>query len=124
MGCGAWGAGCGAGCVQVQSAADSQATFPVDVFKTRMQAASWHDETDARRPGSGSGSGRGEVGESGAQGQRRPPSLWSVARGAVRREGWRVMFAGLGPTLIRAVPVSGVAVRRESRAEGAAGADV
>lgn len=28
-----------------------------------------------------------------------------TAREAMRVEGWRVMFAGLGPTLIRAIPV-------------------
>ena len=35
-------------------------------------------------------------------------SLWRVGTDAVRNEGWRVMFAGLGPTLIRSVGWSGV----------------
>lgn len=34
------------------------------------------------------------------------PSLFKVAQHAIRTEGWRVMFAGLSPTLVRAVPVS------------------
>jgi len=51
-----------------------QATFPIDVFKTRMQAVT---------------------------GSSKPLSLYKVGTEAVRKEGWRVMFAGLGPTLIR-----------------------
>lgn len=31
------------------------------------------------------------------------PSFRQVAGDALRKEGWRVMFAGLGPTLIRLV---------------------
>jgi len=53
-----------------------EATFPIDVFKTRMQAAN---------------------------GSEKPLSLYRVATQAVRHEGWKVMFAGLGPTLIRQV---------------------
>ncbi|RSH85272.1 hypothetical protein EHS25_005079 [Saitozyma podzolica] len=62
------------------------ATFPFDVFKTRLQAASWDESNGTVR--------------------RANDGLWRVAVDAVRREGWRVMFAGLGPTLIRAVPVN------------------
>ena len=58
-----------------------QATFPLDVAKTRMQSVSW------------------SAGDS----ERKRPSLRWVAVDAVRSEGWRVMFAGLGPTLIRCV---------------------
>ncbi|KAI9633489.1 mitochondrial carrier domain-containing protein [Dioszegia hungarica] len=63
------------------------ATFPLDVLKTRSQAASW--QTDSA----------GSV-------RKKPPSIWRIANQAIRTEGWRVMFAGLGPTLIRAVPVN------------------
>ena len=56
----------------------SQATFPLDVFKTRMQTMPWDDRDGPRSL-----------------------SLRHVALQAVRQEGWRVMFAGLGPTLIR-----------------------
>lgn len=63
-----------------------QATFPFDVFKTRLQAASWDESNGTVR--------------------RANNGLWRVAVDAVRKEGWKVMFAGLGPTLIRAVPVS------------------
>jgi solute carrier family 25 carnitine/acylcarnitine transporter 20/29 len=58
-----------------------QATFPFDVFKTRMQAASW----DLANP----------------MGGEKRPGIVRISVEAVRREGWRVMFAGLGPTLIR-----------------------
>lgn len=51
-------------------------TFPVDVLKTRIQAA--NGSSSANRI-----------------------SMWKVGREAIRTEGWRVMFAGLGPTLIR-----------------------
>ncbi|GFZ48109.1 hypothetical protein JCM24511_05857 [Saitozyma sp. JCM 24511] len=62
------------------------ATFPFDVFKTRLQAASWDESNGTVR--------------------RANNGLWRVAVDAVRKEGWKVMFAGLGPTLIRAVPVN------------------
>ncbi|WRT70681.1 uncharacterized protein IL334_007679 [Kwoniella shivajii] len=62
------------------------ATFPLDVFKTRLQSASWPESRT--NPAS--------------EGVKvKPPGLWKVATTAVRQEGWRVMFAGLGPTLIR-----------------------
>ncbi|ORY26607.1 mitochondrial carrier domain-containing protein [Naematelia encephala] len=61
------------------------ATFPLDVFKTRMQSIPW-PSTETQSPSR--------------------PSLWYTARHAIHNEGWRVMFAGLGPTLIRAVPVN------------------
>ncbi|ODN82987.1 hypothetical protein, variant 1 [Cryptococcus amylolentus CBS 6039] len=63
-------------------------TFPVDVFKTRMQGFTWPNALDPSQP------------------RPSPPSFRHVARDALRKEGWRVMFAGLGPTLIRAVPTN------------------
>ena len=79
------------------------ATFPLDVFKTRMQATTWDGERERAR-----GSIKGRVGEvvPSMKWKDRAPGLWKTASGAVRKEGWRVMFAGLGPTLVRAVPVS------------------
>ncbi|WVR08551.1 hypothetical protein IAU60_005606 [Kwoniella sp. DSM 27419] len=56
------------------------ATFPLDVIKTRLQSTPWQSE-------------QGSV--------TKRATLRSTAADAVRREGWRVMFAGLGPTLIR-----------------------
>lgn len=58
------------------------ATFPLDVVKTRMQCTPWsgHEMTRSLSPR-------------------------SIVLDAIRNEGWKVMFAGLGPTLIRAVPV-------------------
>ncbi|EIW69903.1 hypothetical protein TREMEDRAFT_71447 [Tremella mesenterica DSM 1558] len=58
-------------------------TFPFDVLKTRMQGASWEERSSVKAL-----------------------SLHRTAVNAVRAEGWRVCFAGLGPTLIRAVPVN------------------
>ncbi|WVQ70725.1 hypothetical protein IAR50_000247 [Cryptococcus sp. DSM 104548] len=58
-------------------------TFPVDVLKTRMQGFTWPNASVA------------------GQAKPSPPSFRHVARDALRKEGWRVMFAGLGPTLIR-----------------------
>ncbi|KAL7422931.1 hypothetical protein Q5752_002228 [Cryptotrichosporon argae] len=58
------------------------ATFPFDVFKTRMQSTPWATSSEKR------------------------PGVWAVARHAVRTEGWRVTVAGLAPTLIRAVPTN------------------
>lgn len=95
------------------------ATFPVDVFKTRMQGMTWDGAPEGSVGGGRAVSGAAKeremrVGElekahaarlrasSGAQ----RPTLWRTATAAIRAEGWRVMFAGLGPTLVRAVPVS------------------
>jgi solute carrier family 25 carnitine/acylcarnitine transporter 20/29 len=61
-----------------------QATFPLDVVKTRMQAIPW-DRAMSR------------------DGVIPRISAYRVASEAVRSEGWRVLFAGLGPTLIRFV---------------------
>ncbi|WOO79346.1 Mitochondrial basic amino acids transporter [Vanrija pseudolonga] len=58
------------------------ATFPFDVIKTRMQDAVY--------------SGPGV----------KAPSMWNVAVQSVQKEGWRVMFAGLWPTVVRAVPTN------------------
>ncbi|CAD6564976.1 MAG: hypothetical protein TREMPRED_000531 [Tremellales sp. Tagirdzhanova-0007] len=55
----------------------------VTAWMTRMQTMPWDDRDGPRSL-----------------------SLRHVALQAVRQEGWRVMFAGLGPTLIRAVPVN------------------
>nr|XP_019051112.1 carnitine/acyl carnitine carrier [Kwoniella bestiolae CBS 10118]OCF30042.1 carnitine/acyl carnitine carrier [Kwoniella bestiolae CBS 10118] len=64
------------------------ATFPIDVFKTRIQSASssWSSTSSdsSLNPKSAI-----------------RPTLWKVASEAVQKEGWKVMFAGLGPTLIR-----------------------
>ncbi|WWC98591.1 hypothetical protein V866_005483 [Kwoniella sp. B9012] len=65
------------------------ATFPIDVFKTRIQSASWPFDS-----------------LSNPLNKAVRPTLWKVATDAVRQEGWKVMFAGLGPTLIRAVPTN------------------
>ncbi|EJT51259.1 carnitine/acyl carnitine carrier [Trichosporon asahii var. asahii CBS 8904] len=55
------------------------ATFPFDVFKTRMQSSSaWGDEASKVKLG-----------------------LWQTAVTSVRKEGWRVMFVGLWPTIVR-----------------------
>ncbi|ODN82988.1 hypothetical protein, variant 2 [Cryptococcus amylolentus CBS 6039] len=67
-------------------------TFPVDVFKTRMQGFTWPNALDPSQP------------------RPSPPSFRHVARDALRKEGWRVMFAGLGPTLIRSVLFSELVV--------------
>ncbi|WVO17368.1 hypothetical protein L204_105060 [Cryptococcus depauperatus] len=58
------------------------ATFPVDVFKTRMQGATWSSQTEQN---------------AGTKLQ----TFRQVVAESLRKEGWRVMFAGLGPTLIR-----------------------
>ncbi|KAE8541409.1 hypothetical protein D1P53_002768 [Cryptococcus gattii VGV] len=58
-------------------------TFPIDVFKTRMQSTVWPDST------------------SNSTAKPKLQSFRQVAADALRKEGWRVMFAGLGPTLIR-----------------------
>ncbi|KIR79525.1 carnitine/acyl carnitine carrier [Cryptococcus gattii E566] len=63
-------------------------TFPIDVFKTRMQSTVWPDST------------------SNSTAKPKLQSFRQVAADALRKEGWRVMFAGLGPTLIRAVPTN------------------
>lgn len=83
------------------------ATFPVDVFKTRMQGTSWEGVAGASGSTAGACDGKLRVGEVQVR-RKRMPSLWSTGRGAVQKEGWRVMFAGLGPTLVRAVPVSAI----------------
>ncbi|WWC92271.1 uncharacterized protein L201_007225 [Kwoniella dendrophila CBS 6074] len=67
------------------------ATFPIDVFKTRIQSAPWTTTSDLPAPSSSSKLNM----------TLRKPSLWKVANTAIKEEGWRVMFAGLGPTLIR-----------------------
>ncbi|BEI81460.1 hypothetical protein CcaverHIS002_0206200 [Cutaneotrichosporon cavernicola] len=54
-------------------------TFPFDVWKTRMQSA---DES------------------------AKPLSLRRVMVDSVRQEGWRVMFRGLWPCLVRAIPAN------------------
>ena len=58
--------------------ANHKATFPLDVVKTRMQCTPWsgHEMTRSLSPR-------------------------SIVLDAIRNEGWKVMFAGLGPTLIR-----------------------
>ncbi|ORX41028.1 mitochondrial carrier domain-containing protein [Kockovaella imperatae] len=56
-------------------------TFPLDVFKTRNGSMQRHRSASK-------------------------PSLYRVGADAIRTEGWRVMFAGLGPTLMRAVPTN------------------
>ncbi|TXT10979.1 hypothetical protein VHUM_01730 [Vanrija humicola] len=53
------------------------ATFPFDVIKTRIQDAAY--------------SGKGV----------KVPGMWTVARQSVQKEGWRVLFAGLWPTIVR-----------------------
>ncbi|KAK8850494.1 hypothetical protein IAR55_004412 [Kwoniella newhampshirensis] len=70
------------------------ATFPLDVLKTRLQGSPW---PTTKPTTTFSSLPRASAIESTVK----TPSLRSVAVEAVRREGWRVMFAGLGPTLIR-----------------------
>ncbi|WWD20676.1 hypothetical protein CI109_105152 [Kwoniella shandongensis] len=70
------------------------ATFPLDVFKTRMQGTPW-PTTESNKTISGAAVSDTRLV------RMKPPSLRNIAVEAVRREGWRVMFAGLGPTLIR-----------------------
>lgn len=69
----------------------TQATFPFDVFKTRMQAQSWQPAVAA-----GTSTDQSVL-------RRSNPGLLEVMRTAVRNDGWRVCFAGLGPTLVRLV---------------------
>lgn len=69
------------------------ATFPLDVIKTRVMAADVEAMTraDLAAPS-------------------RPVTMWATARDAWREAGWRVFFRGLGPTVIRAVPVNACAL--------------
>ena len=60
-------------------------TFGADVIKTRVQATS-------RRPGVRS-------------------AFLSAAADTYREGGWRAFFAGVGPTILRALPVNAVLVR-------------
>lgn len=58
---------------------NAKATFPFDVFKTRMQSSSaWGDEASKVKMG-----------------------LWKTAVTSIQKEGWRVMFVGLWPTVVR-----------------------
>ncbi|GHJ88908.1 hypothetical protein NliqN6_5310 [Naganishia liquefaciens] len=59
------------------------ATFPLDTIKTRIQGMSL------------------KTGE-------KMPSTLSVTRNIIRKEGWRCLFHGLTPTLIRAFPTNAV----------------
>ncbi|KDN43657.1 mitochondrial carrier [Tilletiaria anomala UBC 951] len=70
-----------AGCIAWAS------TFPLDVIKTRIQAAG----ADPSAPSSASTS-----------------SIVHVVRETYRREGLRAFFKGLGPTMLRAVPANAV----------------
>ncbi|WVQ95620.1 hypothetical protein IAU59_002718 [Kwoniella sp. CBS 9459] len=77
------------------------ATFPLDVLKTRLQSAEW-TAPPSTTPSSGTlSSASASSSPSAVLTKAKRPSLWTVGREAVRQEGWRVMFAGLGPTLIR-----------------------
>ncbi|OCF33700.1 carnitine/acyl carnitine carrier [Kwoniella heveanensis CBS 569] len=73
------------------------ATFPLDVLKTRLQSAEWSTTPSTATAAAASAS----TSPSAILSKAKRPSLWTVGRDAVRQEGWRVMFAGLGPTLIR-----------------------
>ncbi|WWC72555.1 uncharacterized protein I206_106517 [Kwoniella pini CBS 10737] len=78
------------------------ATFPLDVFKTRIQSASWSPSSTSLASTTASLTTLDTVSSSSsAQLIPSKPTLWRVATTAVKEEGWRVMFAGLGPTLIR-----------------------
>lgn len=69
-----------------------QATFPFDVIKTRVQAT-------ARCPHP-----TGLMGKSSAPIIPNPyTSTWSTARNSWKMGGWKVFYAGLQPTLLRAV---------------------
>ncbi|GAA6042592.1 hypothetical protein JCM8097_003147 [Rhodosporidiobolus ruineniae] len=73
-------------------------TFPIDVVKTKMQSLPYPPPLPAFSPSSSPPSPAGS------------PSPYSSLRSAVaatyRESGWRGFVAGLGPTLVRSVPVN------------------
>ena len=79
-----------------------QATFPFDVIKTRMQATT-------RNPHPSGYMGK----SSDAIIFSEYISTWTTARTTWKAGGWKMFYAGLGPTLIRAV-VSPIFCRRHS----------
>ncbi|WWC65069.1 uncharacterized protein I303_107683 [Kwoniella dejecticola CBS 10117] len=79
------------------------ATFPIDVFKTRIQSAPWSSSSVSSHGSTTTSplTGSSTITTARTSVAVAKPTLWKVASTAVREEGWRVMFAGLGPTLIR-----------------------
>lgn len=76
-------------------------TFPADVVKTRVQAIE-------NGPRGLSGSLRGRWASS---------AFLAAARATHAEGGWRAFFAGVGPTVVRAIPVNAAMVGGKQRSQ-------